>query len=302
MFADIERAGPFAIDRERLIAGEPETLFRLLVSVVMFQKRRDTVVLGIQRRIPPRLAAEMLSARTLLQLVDRSCRWMRTATSLRDDCDLAKNKLAEPICSLNPTKSCHLKRHTAVLKRYGDFGKYPTSAALVLREAGANDLAHHRATVLQRLRSKEERALALEEFVTRIHRVSRKLANMFLALVTNPDLTPSAPWERGIEWTRFIVIDSNVDLFLSSIGYRGGSTYDARCNFLRRLAAEIDLSKLDERLQGFNPRIVQQAMYVFMSTSNRLKAPNDCARGGRRNCTRCPLSLKSRCPVAFAGA
>ena len=41
-------AGPFAIDVKRFERGDPDTLFRLLVSTVMFQRRRDVVIFRFQ--------------------------------------------------------------------------------------------------------------------------------------------------------------------------------------------------------------------------------------------------------------
>lgn len=50
---------------------------------------------------------------------------------------------------------------------------------------------------------------------------------MFLSMVTNPDLSPGmTSWRDGLDWTYYVVVDSNVDLFLASIGYRGGKSYD----------------------------------------------------------------------------
>jgi hypothetical protein len=97
-----------------------------------------------------------------------------------------------------------------------------------------------------------------------------------------------------------VVIDSNVDLFLSSIGYRGHGTYAARRGFVRSLAERIDLRRLNPRLRSFNPRLVQQAMYLFMSATNRRAARRDCSHEGARACRACPAALRSRCPVRRA--
>lgn len=51
---------------------------------------------------------------------------------------------------------------------------------------------------------------------------------MFLSAISNPDLSPGlSPWPGDLDWTYYVVIDSNVDLFLASIRYRGGASYDA---------------------------------------------------------------------------
>jgi len=81
--------------------------------------------------------------------------------------------------------------------------------------------------------------------------VNQKIASMFLSGVTNPDLSDgTAPWARGVDWTYFVVVDSNVDLFLASIGYGGGLSYDARREFIRAIAQHIDLSALHPEFIG----------------------------------------------------
>jgi hypothetical protein len=98
-----------------------------------------------------------------------------------------------------------------------------------------------------------------------------------------------------------VVVDSNVDLFLASIGYRGGRSYDARREFIRELAREIDVSEFAPALHRFNPRIVQQAMYLFMSAANRRAAASDCMHRGEAACSTCPRAVRTRCPVGRRG-
>ena len=93
------------------------------------------------------------------------------------------------------------------------------------------------------------------------------------------------------------MIDSNVDLFLASIGYTGHGTYDARRAFVHALARRVDLGALDRRVRSYNPRLVQQAMYVFMSAANRRASPGDCMHLGPSACAACPRQLVRRCPV-----
>ena len=80
-----------------------------------------------------------------------------------------------------------------------------------------------------------------------------------LSGVSNPDLARGlAPWTDGLDWRRFVVVDSNVDHFLASIGY---------------------------------------TMFVFMSASNRRAPPNDCMRATPPAWPRCPAVLRRRCAV-----
>jgi hypothetical protein len=165
--------------------------------------------------------------------------------------------------------------------------------------SGAPDLADLRRLVMKRERSPLARAQLLERELSRAWRVNQKIASMFLSAITNPDLSRGlAPWSRGIDWTYYVVVDSNVDLFLSSIGYRGTGTYDARREFIRELARGIDLGGLDSRLQSYNPRLVQQAMYLFMSTTNRRATTSDCMHLTTPRCRSCPSAVRRRCPVS----
>ena len=300
MFLDRDRVGAFAVDRDALERGDDGALFRLLIATTMFQRRQDVQILRILRGMRPADVAEVTDARTLLRLVEQGgCARMRTNAELIADCDLAKDPRTRlGCCAFAPTRPCHLKRHTVALKRYGHFGKVPTSAALALREAGVDGLSALYRLVLSSVRSPQERARILEERLSVIWRVSSKIACMFLSALTNPDLCEWAPpWTRGIDWTHFVVIDSNVDAFLASIGYRGRGTYEARRVFLQAVAREIDLSALDRRLHRYNPRLVQQALYLFMSATNRRSLSQDCSREGVRACRACPRSLRTRCAL-----
>jgi hypothetical protein len=120
-------------------------------------------------------------------------------------------------------------------------------------------------------------------------------------MVMNPDLAPGVDEWKDVDWRHFIVIDSNVDLFLSSIGYRGLMTYEARRSFLRELARRIDLSAMQAGMRRNNPRIVQQAMFLFMSATNRRNMPKDCMHAGPDVCARCPKELAQFCPVHATG-
>lgn len=303
MFCDPRKVGAFAVNRRALRAGDGDALFKLLVATAMFQRRQDVQILRILRGIGREHADEIGDSRRLLSLVDGgACPHMRSTTALVAECDLSKDPVTRAgCCNANSSVTCHLKKHTELLKRYGHFGKVPTSIALMVREAGVADLAELRTTILERHEDALERARALETALSRAWRVNQKIASMFLSAITNPDLSRGlAPWTRGIDWTYFVVIDSNVDLFLSTIGYEGASTYDARREFVRALARKIDLSGLAPDVQPFNPRLVQQAMYLFMSEANRRAASADCMHIGASACRACPRALRRRCPVAAA--
>lgn len=298
MFCDRERLGHLAASRSALASGEATALFRVLVASTLFQRLQDVLVFGICRGLGRSDARELASSRRLVTLAAGStCKHLISVQAL-ESCDLAK--AIEPIrgiCSTHPRLACHLKRHAVLLKRYGDFGKVPTSAALVLKESGAGNLARLRKQIFAQHASPGERAEHLVLAMKRIWRVDRKISSMFLSAVSNPDLsTGTVPWSRGLDWTRFIVIDSNVDSFLVSVGYRRGSSYADREAFIGDAAERIDLRTFGNGLHSYNPRIVQQAMYVFMSTTNRRACPSDCSRS--QSCRACPRELRALCPLA----
>lgn len=298
MFCDPARVGAFAVDRRALRVGDGRALFRLLVTTAMFQRRQDVQILRILQGMGESDASELSDAEQLLALVDDGeCTHMRTTVTLAEVCDLDKDpRTRKGCCEANPGVACHLKRHTVLLKRYGHFGKVPTSIALMVRESGAKDLAELRRLVMKRERDPLARAQILEKELSIAWRVNQKIASMFLSMITNPDLSRGmAPWARGIDWTYYVVVDSNVDLFLGSIGYKGSGTYDARRDFIREVARDIDLTEFDSSLQPYNPRLVQQAMYLFMSTANRRASRSDCMHLVPSVCATCPIVVRSRC-------
>jgi len=298
MFTDPARVGAFASTVGDLARGEPSALFRLLVACTMFQRRQDQQILRVLRGVSEVDAHELTDIDHLVGLAKSSaCPHLATSATLRGDCDLGKDPATGlGKCDQRPDLPCHLKRHTVLLKRYGHFGKVPTSAALMVRESGASDLADLYDQVRRSPMTPAERARALEATLCGAWRVSQKIAAMFLSAVSNPDLSPGiAPWAEGVDWTYFAVVDSNVDLFLAATGYQGRGTYDARREFMRQLALSIDLSAERPGLHAFNPRLVQQAIYLFMSVTNRRHLSHDCSHAGVSNCAQCPRPLSHLC-------
>lgn len=299
--SDRAHAGALGVDEEALRRGDEAALFKLLVVTAMFQRRQDQQILRILRGLTEKDAAEVSTAAQLLALVDASeCEHIKTNDDLLSSCDLTKDADGRGVCRASPTTPCHMKRHSEVLKRYGHFGKVPTSIALVVREGGGS-LSAVRERAISQARTRRARAERLTKELSKAWRVSDKIAAMFLSAVCNPDLFPAAPWADGIDWTYFVVIDSNVDLFLGSINYDGPGTYAARRDFISSLAQDIDLRTLTSaRVHAFNPRLLQQAMYVFMSQTNRRVIERDCSHLGERHCRACPSALRTRCALRLS--
>jgi hypothetical protein len=173
----------------------------------------------------------------------------------------------------------------------------PTSAALLLHEAGQPSLTALFKQVCLTHRTRRARAVALEAALLQVWRVSYKLANMYLSALANPDLNPQGPWAAPLDWTYFVVIDSNVDRFLASVKYEGASDYGTRREFLQTLARGINLRAFRRDLHAYNPRLVQQALYLFMSASNRRDSGRDCSKAQAPACSQCSRLLTVRCPV-----
>lgn len=298
-FCDPRRVGAFAVEARAISERDGAQLFRLLVAVAMFQRRQDEQITRILRGMTAEDAAEVSSLPSLLTLSDTcACEYGRTLDGLLARCDLTKTpRTKRGTCRANPRVACHLKRHTVLLRRYGHFGKVPSSIALAVRESGASNLAALLSTAAKGGNGPEVRARALVDALSKAWRVNEKIASMFLSMVYNPDITPGVVARRDIDWRHFVVIDSNTDLFLAAIGYCGLGTYEARRRFLRALSARIDLKRIRPGLRRDNPRIVQQAMYLFMSVTNRRAIPGDCMHLGASACAACPAPLARVCPA-----
>jgi hypothetical protein len=300
MFYDRQCVGDLAVRSGDLRNGQPDALFKVLVATSMFQRQRDAQVMRILRDLPPRTAREIGSLGRLAKLSAESpCQHLQSNVDLLSRCDMSKDPASKrAVCGERPDLDCHLKRHTEHLRRYGHFGKVPTSAALALQEAGFRDLRHLHRHVTREASSPSDAALRLEESLSRSWRISQKIACMFLSTVTNPDLgDDNAPWTKGVDWNHFVVVDSNVDLFLDGIGYAGGGSYSARRSFVQALARRVDLAAAGIGLQPYNARLVQQAMYLFMSVSNRKALTADCSHRQASACQSCPGPLRTICPV-----
>ncbi len=291
--------GDMAVEQQAVGKGDDRALFHALITLAMFQRLRDTYVARILRSIPKADAEELTSSSQLYQLAKASgCVHSGTQEGLLKVCDLAKEKETRlATCSANPTCDCHLKRHTTLLRRYGHFGKIPTSAALALFEAWEGSLSALHVRVLREHDSPLDRARALEAEISRVWRVNKKVASMFLSVVSAPDLgLETPPWQEGIDWSWFLPIDVNIDKFLFSMGWAGPWSYDARRQAVLSLSRKVALSRIHSGLRDYNPRLVLQAINRFMSSSNRREAATDCSHLAPVSCATCPPALRGLCP------
>ncbi len=302
MYCDRSRLGHFAAAPAKFTCGDGPTLFRLLIASAMFQRRTDQRVFQFLRGLTRAQVADLSDPHSLLSRAKASpCQCLHGLGELHGSCDLTKQ--GDPpvgACRAAPGTRCPPKRHTVLLRRYPDFGKMPSSAALALYDRGEGGLARFYREVTSVTRDRRARGALLLQRVRQVWRIDVKIASMFLAALTNPDLGgPRPPWAAEIEFTDFIVIDSNVDRFLGLLGVAArGASYDARRRVVLRVAERTPLDEMKPGLRPFNPRLVQQAMYVFMNASNRQATPTDCMHAGEAACRTCDRALVRFCPVA----
>ena len=300
MFFDPGKVGAFAISQGDFESGDDDALFNLLIATTMFQRRQDVQIMRVLRGMDEANAREITNMVGLLTDASESpCDALSSNKALLSLCDLTKDPETKlGICTYSPSCACGPKRHTVWLKRYGHFGKVPTSAALMVRDAGAASLSEVYADAIARAADSSEAASLLQQTLMSAWRVSDKIAAMYLSMLCDPLLSPSghAPWSAGIDASAFVVIDSNVDLFLKAIRYVGPMTYVKRRAFICALARRVDLTEYGLSV-AYSPRLVQQAMYLFMSSTNRRALTLDCMHEDPPVCGSCPLPTRSICPT-----
>ncbi|MCB9507841.1 MAG: hypothetical protein H6697_09280 [Myxococcales bacterium] len=285
-FADPARVGPFAVDLSALRARDDDALFRLLVLMGLYQSRRDVDIMALQRAMPARTARELLAPSRLRLLVERSrCERLRSAEAFDVGCDVYRDFDREAAsCGHRPRTRCHVKDATLAIRRMGDMGMLPTSAWLHL---GSGGLRRWFEEVCAAAPSPTERARLLAARLATIHRIGPKLAAMYVSALSAPELTPGfAPWRPEIDGSRLVVVDANVARVIDHLRRgRGPHTYGRRAAWLIAVADQIDLRTLRRDLPSRSPRLVQQALYVFRSRSNRADRQDGCAQ---RPCRACP--------------
>lgn len=291
-YCDRSRVGSFAVAPDELAAGGDAALFRLFVTLSMYQALRDVVIMRQQQSLPRasmRVVAD--AAFVKLSIGRHACPVLRTSDAFEEGCDVAK--VGEVVdCSRCSGIACHVKDATAVFNRMGDMGKLPTSAWLRLwKDGGVREVL---ADVCREEPSPTKRAVLLVERFAAVHRVGRKLATMFVSALSTPALAPGlTPWFPNIDGNDLVVVDTNVARAVDALREPGAAkTYDARERWVREQAAQLDLREFRPDLPSYSPRLVQQALYSFCSKSNR-GARGDACSGLAAPCADCAPAL---CP------
>ena len=291
-YCDPIRIGAFAIEPDELAAGTDAAVFRLFVTLSMYQALRDVVIMRQQRSLPRASMRVVADVATVKRSIARhACSTLGSVDAFEERCDVVKD--GDDIdCGTCPGESCHVKDATRVFNRMGDMGKLPTSAWLRLwRGDGVKALLD--AVSLAEPSPTKRAALLVERFAA-VHRVGRKLATMFVSALSTPALAPGlTPWFPEVDGNELVVIDTNVARAVDVLRAPGAAkTYDARERWVREQAAKLDLRALRPNLPAYSPRLVQEALYAFCSKSNRVARRDVCA-GRAPPCAACAPAL---CP------
>lgn len=295
-YCDPSRVGAFAVHPDALARAGDEALFRLFVGLSMYQALRDTVVMTHQQRLSYRDATIVASLPVVEDFVrSRSCPGSHGDDWLSDYCDVWK-RTGRVGCSQHPELRCAVKDATRAFNRMGDIGKLPSSAYLTIWARGHGGLAGILQTALKTSPSPTARASLLVAQLSRVHRVGRKLATLFVSLLSTPALSPGlSPWYPDVDGNELVVVDTNVARAVDVLsGSSHSGTYDSRQAWVREQASRLDLSTFDRRVPRYSPRMVQQALYAFCSRSNRIALRDPCAG----EVGRCGTCVPRVCPFA----
>jgi hypothetical protein len=295
-YCDPDRVGAFAIAPDDIAAGGDAAVFRLLITLSMYQALRDVVIMRQQRSLPLASMRVVAGLATVKRSTLRhACSKLASVEDFEQGCDVAKDR--ERIdCGTCPGVACHVKDATRVFNRMGDMGKLPTSAWLRLWRGGGvqallDEVCHEELTPTKRA------AILVERFAA-VNRVGRKLATMFVSALSTPALAPGlTPWFPDIDGNELVVVDTNVARAIDTLRLRGaGKSYEARERWVREQAKRIDLRRFHPEVPQYSPRLVQQALYAFCSKSNRVALGDECA-SAETPCGSCAAVL---CPFAAA--
>ena len=277
-YCDPSRVGAFAVGSDDLAAGHPDAIFKLFVALAMYQARRDRLIMAQQKAMTADEAAVLTSAATLAQRISQTpCDVLQASPERFDEaCDVFLEG-GRTDCLRAPAQDCPVKDASQLLKRMADLGKLPVSAWKHLRHEEA--LQHAFSEVLAREPAPEQRAELLVAFVTRVFRVGRKLATLFVSALSTPALAPGhTPWYPAVSGYDLVVLDTNVGAVIDRLrGPRSQVTAAARTAWLKQQASQLDLRPYGADLPVHSARLVQQAMYWFGSASNRVVHGDPCA-------------------------
>jgi hypothetical protein len=291
-YCDPTRVGHFAVSPNSLAEGDHESVFRVLLTISMYQARRDQLVMAQQRAMPSSLVAELTSPGSIGKLRDdTACTCLEADSNFESSCSVFVRK-GRVDCAHLPVRKCPVKVATQSLRRTATIGKLPMSA---WRQFGAPESF---SALLDRITVEVvdpgQRAVAAVRSTMSIGGIGEKLATLFVSLMCTPALAPGlTPWSPRLDGNRLVVVDTNVARAVRSLGIPVANTYGAKAELIRRLADGIPLTSTHKIVPSTSPRLVQQALYYFASKSNRRAIGLEC--GGLKVCRACaPASCLSQ--------
>ena len=186
------------------------------------------------------------------------------------------------------------RRRPASFAGWATAASSPTAAWLRLwRDAGVRRLFGE---VMQATGDPAQRADLLVSRFEDVPRIGRKLATMFVGVLSTPALAPGlTPWFPAIDGYSLVVVDTHIIRALDRLRPASAAkSYEARAGWMKRQAGRLDLREFHPGVPSYAPRLVQQALYHFGSKSNRVHARDECA--GRA--TPCRECVRPLCPFA----
>ena len=295
----VDKLGYFAIDKDAIEAADEDALFKLLVLTTMFQRLRDQNVCSILRS----LSNEQVNSVTRPQLLDLSirnaeCEFCRNNEVLKGQCTVTKLGNSKPFCDQINVVGCHIREHSHILRRYGHFGKIPSSIYHVMSSnGGIKSLIH---TAIKSSSNRVSRTKYLIESLTDVWRIGPKLASMFVSLLVTENLCKvRAPFVSEFDSSYALVIDINTMSAIERLGYTGSRSYEAQSEFIRVLAVSLTAhsDNFGTAKLEVSPRLLQQALYMFMSKPNRQTVISDCSH----KCTDCDYCIDAKICPFFTG-
>lgn len=288
-YCDPVKVGLAAVDPEALARADEAALFKLFVSLAMYQARRDVLIQSQQRSWSQAEATALLSLPSLKRRLARCpCPHLAVNRQFEQACTVVKE--AKLIICDHPTLACPVRLAGSVWGRMADLGKLPTSAFRLVWAKGGT------AGLLQQALHESDPTLRLEwvvQFFSKVHCVGRKLATLFVSALSTPALAQGlTPWWPALNGNLAVVLDSHATRAVDHLSEgKAGKSYQSRVIWLRRLSEDFDLKRFHGEFPNLSPRLVQQALYCFCSKSNRQVWGKLCALDERG---RCPSQL---CPI-----
>ena len=256
----------------------------------LYQSRRDVDIMALQRTMPVRAATALLAPARLRVLVEQGrCERLRDA-----GCNVRRDfHRGVATCDHRPRTRCHVKDATLAIRRMGDMGMLPTSAWLHVGPGGLRGWFEEACAATA---SPTERTRRLVGRLAGIHRIGPKLATMYVSALSVPETPGFAPWWPEIDGSRLVVVDANGGRVIDHLRRgRGPKTHDRMAAWLIAVADRIELRRFRRALPARSPCLVQQALYVFRSRSNRAERADPCATSSCRACpSRAWRSRRSR--------